>query len=533
MDLALGQPTPVEAKLGVAITHTSTIQLAHKQVAQLKASYDKSGASDTAAANFQASVVDSSDRTAQKTRDVYSKFVSATLLSISFSLAGRGAYIPLGSHLMIEVPTASASNDDLVLGNDPTGLKAIELNVHWATSGSLTISASPRSPLGLRRVSTAISNINHTCDAFYGWEIRLAPSCFPAKLRAIEPRLGSGAALSGEGLPDISGVHIVDQRQFHRLRWKSRVRVCLAARGILISDQEQWVEAELAASHTLVDAVDTAVQSNTVKTDTILWPASMCFLLEQSGEQLTSEHAAWLFRPMEDFSHDPLLDAEMWFKAKAEREAAIEIKRQERELLARSKETVSVDDGDEDTSDIYARTNQYIDAQAINGVYPTPPDGFQPQAIGAPATNDPRTSPAGQGASTVVVDTPQDTQVAATPAAIPSGYGLGSGNYENNDDEDLFGDMDTETFATNGLTEADFSFFDEPDVDFKQEEDGKYVNDELISMNVHSNPTSIENGAIDGIASNSTSSNNDEANKSATDKDTSSSSKLATELITE
>ena len=446
---------------------------------------------------------------------------------MSYSLAKRGAYIPMGSHLMLEVPTGSASIDDLILENEPARLKVIELYVHWSNSGSLTISMSTSNPLGFRQVSIVIAHTSHTSDAFHGWEIRLAPSSFPAKLRAIEPRLSAGVAQGDEALSDADGVRMVDQRQFHRQRWKSRVRVCLAARGVLISDQERWIEAELTASHTLVDAVDIAMQPGTLKTDTILWPAALCFFLEQPREQSTTEHAAWLFRPMEDFSQDPLLDAETWFKAKAEREAAIESKRQEKELLVRSKATVSGDDGEEDTSDIYVRTNQYIDAHAINGVYPTPPDGFQPQAIGAPATNDPRTSPAGQGASAVGVDTPQDNQVAVTSAAVPSGFGLGAGNYENNEDEDLFGDMDTETFATNGLTEADFSFFDEPDIDTKEVDDDKHITDESLITNVHSNPTIVENTPMGGQALSLTPSNNQEANRSATDKYASSSSKLA------
>lgn len=523
----------MEAKSGVATAHTPTIQPAHKQITQLKASYDRSGVSDGVVPNSQAGVVETFDRTAQKTQVVYSKFVSATLLSISYSLAGRGVYIPLASNLMVRVPTASATNDGLILENEPVGLEAIELDVHWATSGCLTITISPSSPLGFHQVSAATTDVNHLIDAFYRREIRLAPSSFPAKFRAIEPRLASGALRSDEVVPNTDGVHMHDQRQFSRQRWKSRVRVCLAARGISVTDQEQWIEAELTAPQTWVDAVDTATQPSPMNVDTILWPAALCFFPDQVREPSKMEHTAWLFRPMEDFFHDPLLDAETWFKAKAERETAIELKRQEKELLARSKETVNVDDGDEDTSDAFARTNQYLDAQAINGVYPTPPDGYQPQVVGAPTTNDPRSSPPGQGATAIAVDTPQDVQVAATPAAIPSGFGLGSGTYENNDDEDLFGDMDTETFATNGLTEADFSFFDEPDVDIKERDDDKHVHDELIVMKVHSSPTAVENMAVSGMAPSLTASDKVEANKSVADKGAWSSSKLATESSVE
>lgn len=531
MDLALGQPAAAEAKLGVATAHTPTIQAAHKQIAQLKASYDKSGASDGAAATSQAGIVDLLDPKAQTIRDIYSKFISALLLSISYSLAGRGSYIPLGSHLLVEVPTASATSLDLILDSVPTGLEAIELNVHWTTSGCIIISAVPSSSLGLRQLSTSITDVDHTSDKFCGWDIRLAPSSSHAKFHAIEPRSGSGALSREEAVPDIDGVRVTDQRRFQRQRWKSRVRVWLTARGISINDQERWIEAELTAPHTLVNTMDTAVAPGTVNIYTILWPASLCFFSNLLGEQSTTEHAAWLFTPMEDVFHDPLLDAETWFNAKAEREAAIELKRQEKEMLARCKETVSVDDGDEDVNDIDARTNQYIDAQAINGVYPTPPDGFQPQIASAPTTNDPRTSPAGQGSTSVAVNTPQDPKAAANPAAIPSDFGLGSGSYENNDDEDLFGDMDTETFATNGLTEADFSFFDEPDVETKEEDDDKNVDDQLIVTDVHSSPINVENKAIGGMAPTLTASNNDKANKAAAVEGAPCSSKLAMKWI--
>lgn len=531
MDLILGQPTAVEARSGAATAHTPTVQAAHKQIAQLKAFHDKSSASDPAAASNQAGIVDLVDPIAQGIRDIYSKFISAMLFSISYSFAWRGAYIPLGSRLLVEVSTASATNHDMILEEEPTRLEVVELNIHWATSGSIDISVSPTCSLGLRQLSTAIVDLNHTIDTCCGSNIRLAPSSIPAKLRAIEPRLSSGDPKGEGAVADIDGIRVTDRRKFYRQRWKDRVRVWLAARGISINNHERWVEADLTATHTLVDTVDTAMQPGTLNTHIILWPATLCFLSDQCGEQSAMEHTAWLFTPMEYIFHDPLLDAETWFKAKGEREAAIELKRQEKEMLARSKETVSVDDGEEDMDDIYARTNQYIDAEAVNGVYPTPPDGFQPQVAGAPTTKDPPTSPAGQGSTVIAVDTPQDPKGAATPAAMPSDLRLSSGSYENNDDEDLFGDMDTETFATNGLTEADFSFFDEPDIDTKEEDDDKYVDDELIGTKVHSSPFNVENMAIGGMAPKPTASNDDKANESASDKGTPSSSKLAIKSI--
>ena len=529
--LISGQPTAGESKPGVAAAPTLSTVPAHKQIAQLRASHDRSIASDGGASNVQARADDLSDKTAQHSRDVYSKFVSATLLSTSYLLAEREAYIPVGS-LLIEGPAALDRQDDFGLEGDEIESPAIVLNVQWATSGSLVLSASPSIPSGLRQVSASITDNMDTSDAFHGREIRLAPSSHLANFCGIEAHSVTESPSIDEVMPDFDGGRTLNQRHLRRKKWKAHVRNCLAARGISISNQGRWIHAGLTGPHEIPDgASDTAVGLRTERPVIILWPAELCFFHERSGESSTTDYAAWFFRPVDDNFHDPLLDAEKWFTAKGEREATKETKRQEKELLARNKETVSTYDGEEDTSDTYARTNQYVDMQAINGVYPTPPDGFQPQAIGGSTMNDPRPSPAGQEVGAVVADTSQDTQVAQTPAAMPSGFGLGTGNYDDHDDDDLFGDMDTETFATNGLTEADFSFFDEPDVDTMEVEDDKHLNGEARDSDLHGNLNAVEHMAISATTPNLTVVKDDEINKPVADNDASSSSKL--QLIVE
>lgn len=49
----------------------------------------------------------------------------------------------------------------------------------------------------------------------------------------------------------------------------------------------------------------------------------------------------------------------------------------------------------------------------------------------------------------------------ANPEFSPN-VGVGTGRYDESDDEDLFGDMNERDFGARGITDADFSFFDDP-----------------------------------------------------------------------
>ncbi|KAL8801668.1 MAG: hypothetical protein Q9182_004305 [Xanthomendoza sp. 2 TL-2023] len=129
------------------------------------------------------------------------------------------------------------------------------------------------------------------------------------------------------------------------------------------------------------------------------------------------------------------------------------------------RKTQSTESGDSECEEVptdrMAQTNHYLSAQEACGIYPTPPDGLTSHAASSVTAQD---TPAASNLEvypdlTTVneipevhipdVDSPQET--------------ISRGRFMKDEGQDLFGDMDTDMFDTNVLTEADFNFFDEPD----------------------------------------------------------------------
>jgi mediator of RNA polymerase II transcription subunit 13 len=102
---------------------------------------------------------------------------------------------------------------------------------------------------------------------------------------------------------------------------------------------------------------------------------------------------------------------------------------------------------------------QYPDLQTTNLVYPTPPDGAAAIGMNHPIPSDAFPddvdflSPAAA----------QDKNIPNTEAS--SNAPIGTGKYDASDDDDLFGEMNDRDFGSKGITDADFSFFDDPDLE--------------------------------------------------------------------
>ena len=120
------------------------------------------------------------------------------------------------------------------------------------------------------------------------------------------------------------------------------------------------------------------------------------------------------------------------------------------------------------------------DGQAAGAVYPTPPDGVvPPTAAGtgsSDTSNDFTSGNAPEGTSRATVDPEQEIKVdtkteswaddkdevdAGSKEIDVDDFGLASAGLDD-DGENMFADMDEDMFNETGVTEADFSFFDQP-----------------------------------------------------------------------
>ena len=244
----------------------------------------------------------------------------------------------------------------------------------------------------------------------------------------------------------------------------------LRGMGISLPSDIDWV---------LLRAVNPALPSESPtssgSTVRFLWPASLCFHRHRpvnGGNQIGVLHDI----ARGEFA-SPLAKAEAWFLGKSAREEAIKLKIKEDAETEAQKPRKPMSDAENEDEDQFAnsiaRTNQYISAQDASIVYPTPPDAIMSQPQGASMVQDFQ-AVASVGGHQESHTEDLETANAKSPTFDSSGMPLPSASYEKGDDEDLFGEIDTDMFAANDLTEADFNFFDEPDLE------PVYVKDDLL-----------------------------------------------------
>ena len=220
-----------------------------------------------------------------------------------------------------------------------------------------------------------------------------------------------------------------------------------------------------------------------------IWPANLC--LWKTGKRLKTEAAHAIADAVKGDAHaDPLVRAEEWYAARFERADALAKLRKNEEFSPQLQYQDTDSDEDDAFSDEIGHSDNRIIVQDMAGVYPTPPDGppSHPYSLSAITQQDIHASV--EGASLIATNAPS-----TSPLAASFDLEHDPTQYEENGNESLFGDMDTDLFASNGLTEADFNFFDEPSVDGND--------DTAISQQSHTPsavPLTIESSTAGGDA---------------------------------
>jgi mediator of RNA polymerase II transcription subunit 13 len=380
-------------------------------------------------------------------RTIYSLFMNAVLSTISYHLARHHNTFQLNPRTFVALPTLQTGDG----GVAPTvPLRPFTLDIYLTAGGNLVIS----------------TGIDH---AYNIRTLDESPVYFPSVYLGIG---GLSAELLSQ--PPSSG-------DAETLAWKELVMEKLELRGIhlaAIESEVRWV---------LVRACPTPVDNNgdalALTSAVFYWPRALSFyhdkvntlhsqgrsLIAEREEVAESDASSWFAAPQQKGFIDPIRFAEDWFRGKAERDKVIEERRRkQRDVEATQKQVegaaLSV------PSPFYTRG----DLQSAGGVYPTPPDGL-PQASSASNTQD---IPAVAGATvsarpSVDYQSGEGMDLDANPFTEgvklrgPSVISRGSMQLDAsmNIADDLFGDMDEDDdFVGNDITDADFSFFDEPDL---------------------------------------------------------------------
>ena len=383
-----------------------------------------------------------------------------------FDLTKTRHWSPLGSHSCIakfepqyiESCTTQALQDELA-----TQAHLLSLSVRCSPSGKLLVSASHVELPGIYSVANILSDVKLSSQLVIGSHIILSPSgrvvsyCGEAGQSKKTATLELQSSLHGSQRNMDTGANTMTQTQTENMN-------ILAQQGLKVDPLEQWVKVCFTEPVATQDADD--IREYRGFSDSFLWPASLCFC--KFGRSSNSKTLTVSSEQTQASSKDPLTVAESWFLAKSSRDEVAEAIRRNNEIHTKRLAETQKRDPDIGLPESFILTHQYSTSHDAANMYPTPPDALL-NTFGS--SNNQLT----QDSSDILVDASslgnvqKENVLPSSPLVSSTDPGICSTLYDEPKHEDLFGELDSEmpsgVFAATDLTEADFSFFDEPSVD--------------------------------------------------------------------
>lgn len=403
---------------------------------------------------------------------IYSRFLEAVSRSILFQAAMSGKWLPMGSHSFIgPIPSAKLESQarDFGIQEAVRGLTLFRLHTVLLPSGSLIVAGRPTFRSQLRRIYNAVETGSGSIGVAMGSDVLLAPS---GNIYTYDGEADMQASIRIPTLPTQQPPDLVSGA-IHEADMRASIIDRLIQQGIDVPQGDKWIRVRAKRSLSEFWYGNGARDPFKPESEGVLWPASLCFVSSNKAT-VGDFDTTYLGKLSKEMPLDPLAHAEAWFKAKLAREesikAALEKKKQDSELEARLAEEARSPDVQDTSSDSTTCVNQYLSTQEASRIYPTPPDGLRAEIVGSLGTHEHQAT-SGEPDDNGRLHSGDDG-LASDEIQFPAspGFVVPSARYDQAIDDDLFGDLETGLFATRGLTEADFSFFDEPSEDDSNEQ---------------------------------------------------------------
>lgn len=378
---------------------------------------------------------------------IYAAFISAVTGALCLHLVRTHGALPIGSRTLFtafdSIGYESPRIDNEGLFSSPS---LTTLNVQLNAPGALTVSIQTIGQPGITRLCSPRDDIADLFRVQPGTDLWLCPNGAIARL--VTANIDSPTVPS-PGFP-APGDSLAKRRL-----WKVDVVQWLANFGLHIDsiDDEPWVEVEVWEPFFARLAGDTWRQGDepqaALPLKRMLWPARFCF--RRTG---ISTRSSWPDSPLEF--------AERWSSGAgclklgpgSQNVPTFEEPPHKDEGMSSPR----VEHGEHLES--LSRMAQYPDLQNTNLVYPTPPEGAT--AIGMNSSTQHEAYP--EDNNLLSPEVVHETKHLPGPELSPK-IDIGTGRYDASDDDDLFGEMNDKDFGSKGITDADFSFFDDPDLD--------------------------------------------------------------------
>lgn len=354
---------------------------------------------------------------------IFSMFLAAVEASLSISLSQLCGAIKVG-HLTWILP---ADGDHQLLS----------LRAQMTSQGTLALLPHAN--------NTGLSVASETDGA----NILLAPSGTPATITSqIDRSDGTDGASTYQARRE---ARMRLSRRTKHENWKKSAATKLEQSNL--SHNESWLRVSLRSSADQ-DQVE------------CLWPAPLCLEIasRQTPPSLDRTDSMRWFDSKDPYQN-PLDTAESWFLGQEERANQEQKMRQaekEKESAANNPPDEVIPDHLSVTSPVYSRSVH--DQISVNAIYPTPPDAIPPIICSDPSipnvivSDNPIETLSSLNEELEDQDHDQDTRRNSNTSDVD----LDTEHYRKGSTDDLFGDGDEEMLENPGVTDADFSFFDNP-----------------------------------------------------------------------
>jgi mediator of RNA polymerase II transcription subunit 13 len=400
-------------------------------------------------------------------KDIHEYFISAVLGSFVYFLCHNQNFIPLNSRtLILAAPHLADLKENTAISlqaGSPVELATLDISL--TSLGALVVKAHCALASGLQSLE-CLSRWSDSDKLAVGSSLWLAPGGNPAKFYGTLDDFKVGETLP---IAQFQHDNRVNNFTASTLKaWQTKCLEWLSSRGLNEAALESggWLFVQILGRHLPYPNNDIQGSPGLEELAVVPWPAILCFQTSSTGTR-----ALKYFAGNGTNARDPLAFAEDWFAGKDERANAI-LKRQ---LERQTAEALS-----KEQADIEARalqSNIYSPAALRRGsnagaMYPTPPDaphhpiGATPSFDGNVSTpGNPNSFPAHDPAAAPAINNGlMDIDVDMwTSSEKKERIGSGINFNENSTETDnLYGDLSGDIFGTD-ITDADFSFFDEPD----------------------------------------------------------------------
>ena len=369
---------------------------------------------------------------------LYMKIITAISMSMSYLLARKNKCLTLSPGLLVKCESILGFDRSIPLEKaesliDSQILPSFFLEAVWQPNGTLIIASYPyRENVWLQARTESVHTFNSVILAPFGWAVAILQpqeSQKPHKHRE-KPHLGPKPLGSD---------------------WRRACTTLLERQGIHLTQGTRWIAVIPYDEPNSLDSIHQSFE----------WPMHLCFQ-GTTKDPCEEDMDELLWSWDERNAHiDPLIEAEKWFLEKDVRKVALEeLQRQKKEV--EKEESVESEEEEDLLANLRPRNEEVTNQQTPSGIYPTPPDGSKTQRI-APTSDYTRLGK--DNTATVDQSTLRQGKGNNLGHGINEtdvGNETGLGPYDPLEEEDLFGDMEGDIFADNGITEDDFSFFDNP-----------------------------------------------------------------------